>query len=202
MNETYRKTIDYYNDFAADYIARTATREEVGPFYEEIISLIKPKSKILDFGCRTGRDSQFFIEAGFDVTAYDASPAMCQTAKQNGCKKIVNKTFLELDAENEFDLVWAYASLLHSSTDDLPKIFELVHKALKPGGKFFITFKYGDFEGIRNARLFNDFTEEKFDKLLKDSGKFTLYKIWLTDDVRTKQNRTNKWLNAILLKND
>lgn len=198
-DKNYKKTLEYYNSFTNDYVARTATTDEVMPFYESVLPLLKPGSKILDFGCGTGRDSLFFMGKGFDVVAYDGSGAMCEIAKKSGIKKVINRTFLELDSNDEFDLVWAYASLLHSATQDLSNIFNKVYKVLKPDGKFFICFKYGNFEGIRNDRLFNDFTEEKFDTLLSKS-KFVPYKIWVTDDVRTKQNRSDKWLNAVLEK--
>ena len=202
-NDIYQKTIDYYDDdFNSGFAARTATTEEVRPFYDAILPLLKPGDKILDFGCGTGRDSLFFESAGFDVIAWDASDTMCQMAADSGVKNVVKKTFMELDAECEFDLVWAYASLLHCATKDLPQIFNLVYMSLKQYGKFFVCFKYGEFEGERNGRLFNDFTEEKLYKLLKDCNNFIPHKIWTTDDVRTKQNRSGKWLNAILIKGE
>ncbi len=204
MKKIYQKTVDYYNNFSSDYVARTASTEEVQPFYNLVLPMLKPGANILEFGCGTGRDSLFFAQRGFNVTSYDGSFKMCEISRNNGVKNVHNKSFLELDEVNKFDLVWAYASLLHSETKDLPAIFNKVYVSLKQDGKFFVSFKYGDFEGIRNDRLFNDFDENKFDKLLKtvneNEAKFIINRLWTTDDVRTKQNRTNKWLNVILNK--
>ncbi len=192
-------TIKYYDDNHQAFADRTSTLDETTPFYKEVLAFLKPGDKILDYGCGTGRDNIYFTSLGFDVTSTDGSTKMCEIAS-NSCKNVRQETFEELNEKDNYNLVWAFASILHVSTSDLPNIFKKVATALTDKGIFFISFKYGKYEGIRNGRFFNDFTEEKFLNLIKFNSDFDLIKMWVTNDVRLKQNRDGKWLNIILQK--
>lgn len=67
-----------------------------------------------------------------------------------------------------------------------------------------MSFKYGEFEGMRNGRYFTDMTEKSLDSLIgsiNESAKCGIVCIkrsWMTRDVR--KERDEKWLNAIVLK--
>lgn len=193
-------TVDYYNQHAEEYAGRAATEAEVQPFYDIIEPMLPAKAKILDFGCGTGRDSLHFAKCGFDVVSFDGSEELLKIAKSRGCKNIRQALFTELDDVNEYDLVWAYASLLHANKTELREIFAKIHTALKKEGLFFFGVKYGEFEGIKNDRYWTDFTEEKFEALLAETSGFEIVKMWTMDDVRVKQNRSDKWLDVILQK--
>ena len=68
----------------------------------------------------------------------------------------------------------------------------------------YVSFKYGEFEGMRNGRYFTDMTEKSLDSLIgsiNESAKCGIVCIkrsWMTRDVR--KERDEKWLNAIVLK--
>ena len=66
--------------------------------------------------------------------------------------------FLELDYEDEFDGVWACASLLHLKADEMPVVLGLIRRALRVGGAVYVSFKEGTFEGIRDGRWYTDMT--------------------------------------------
>ncbi len=51
--------------------------------------------------------------------------------------------------------------MLHVPCEELPKIIGLMRRALKPSGVMYMSYKYGDYEGDRDGRFFNDMTEEK-----------------------------------------
>jgi hypothetical protein len=61
----------------------------------------------------------------------------------------------------------------------------------------YCSFKYGDFEGIRNERFFVDLNEESFKEHIKNTG-FNIKDILITKDVRP--DREESWLNVILEK--
>lgn len=72
-----------------------------------------------------------------------------------------------------------------------------VYRALKPAGILYTSFKYGEFEGVRNGRYFNDMTEEKMELLLKRLKNFQIEKMWRTSDVRPGRSE-EEWLNLLL----
>ena len=54
--------------------------------------------------------------------------------------------FDALDFNNEFDGLWACASLLDIARQELNAILSRITKALKPGGVLYLSFKHGDCE--------------------------------------------------------
>ncbi len=53
-----------------------------------------------------------------------------------------------------------------------------LYHALKRNGVIYMSFKYGDFEGVRNGRYFTYLTEESFDMLMEPINGFKKEKIW------------------------
>lgn len=103
----------------------------------------------------------------------------------------------ENHSREKYDGIWASASILHLNKAELSGVFEKMSRALKKTGIIYTSFKYGDFEGMRNGRCFTDFTEESFAALLNNIPLLTIEKQWITGDAR--QGRENeKWYNIIL----
>ena len=69
--------------------------------------------------------------------------------------------------------------------------------SLKENGVLYASFKYGDFEGERNGRFFNDYNEETAERLFKKLD-FKVIKTWITFDVKDRQDE--KWLNILVSK--
>lgn len=103
----------------------------------------------------------------------------------------------DISYENEFNGIWACASLLHVLSSELKDVFTRCFKALKEGGTMYVSFKVGQFEGIRNGRYFTDLTLDKFKDIIKDIG-FKIVKVTYTDDVR--KDRSDKWMNVYIRK--
>ena len=61
----------------------------------------------------------------------------------------------------------------------------------------YVSFKYGDFEGIIDDRYFTYLTEETFTNIINQTN-FKIDKLWINED---KLNRDVKWMNVILKKN-
>jgi SAM-dependent methyltransferase len=68
--------------------------------------------------------------------------------------------FEDLDAEAAFDAVWANASLLHTPADALASILAKVRRALRPGGRFFASYKAGDGPGRDALGRYYNFPSE------------------------------------------
>ena len=167
--------LNYYNKNAKEFFEGTA-HVDMSPNYTEFLSAIPEKGLILDAGCGSGRDTLAFKDRGYLVMAMDSSE--------------------EMDFRVRFNGIWASASLLHVSSQDLGDVLQRLYNHLRPEGVLYASFKYGDFEGERNGRYFHDLTEEKA-KVIFESVGFRVEKIWITSDVR-RDRESEKWLNILV----
>lgn len=191
------KTIDYYNQNAASFIQGTVSvnfRETQDKF----LQLLNGK-RILDFGCGSGRDTKYFLEAGFDVTATDGSEELCKSASDYTGIQVKHMLFQDLNEVGYYNGIWACSSILHLPKDELRIVMNKMSEALKTNGIIYTSFKYGHFEGERNGRLFTDFTLETFKGFAKDIKEIAIEDSWITGDVRNGREN-EKWLNLILRK--
>lgn len=194
---TYNKTLDYYNQNADAFIKGTAYVD----FKETQDRFIAKLSdgKILDFGCGSGRDTKYFIEAGFDVDAIDGSEELCKSASAYTGIEVKQMLFQDLDAVEQYDGIWACSSILHLPKSELKQVFAKMVNALRSDGIIYTSFKYGEFEGVRNERYFTDFTIDSFKKYISDVCDVVVEEYWITGDVRPGREE-EKWLNLILRK--
>lgn len=191
-------TIDYYNANAQVFSDSTAS-VEFTDMQDRFLELMPVGGSILDFGCGSGRDTKYFIEQGFNVTATDGSVELCRIASQRAGIIVRYELFGELSDVEQYDGIWACSSILHLSRTELLDVLPKMHDALKPGGVIYTSFKYGSFEGQRNGRWFTDLTEDSFASLLAQVDGLTLEEQWITGDVRLGR-QDEKWLNLILRK--
>ena len=191
------RTLSFYNSNASSFIERTVGAD-VGTLRERFIKHIPQNGYVLDFGCGSGRDTKCFLEAGFRVDAVDGSEELCTAASEYSGVKVRCMDFFELDAEEQYDGIWACASVLHVEKDRLPELFRIMADALKPGGVMYLSFKYGDFSGTREGRHFTDLTEKSFKELLTRFKDLSIEEEWISEDVRPE--RTVRWLNEIVRK--
>jgi len=191
-------TIKYYDENAKAFFENTkdADMKEV---YELFLKYLPPEAKILDLGCGSGRDTKYFLEKGYDVTAVDGSIEMVKLSTHFTGKQTLHLTFDEINFNDEFDGVWACASLLHVPRSKINPVFKKIYLALKKGGVFYSSYKYGNKEEFRNGRFFNNYDEISFNELLKNHPYFTLLEMKVTGDVR-KGRENEKWLNVVLRK--
>ena len=190
------QTLAYYAENADDF-AKDTLRVDFSATRERFLSRLEPGAAILDLGCGAGRDAKAFLERGFRVTAVDGSPELCALASAYLGIPVRRQLFQDLTDQNAYDGIWACASILHLTRDDLTDVFRRIITALKPEGIIYTSFKYGTFEGIRSGRRFIDFTEAKFSGFLKQFPELTLIDQWVTSDVRPGR-ADEHWLNAIM----
>ncbi|WP_421687996.1 class I SAM-dependent methyltransferase [Ureibacillus sp. MALMAid1270] len=197
-NEFTNKTINYYNQNASAFTSDTIA-VDFDEKHNVLLKYLQPGAHILDFGCGSGRDSKAFLQKGYQVTAIDGSSELCKIASEYIGQEVQCKKFHELDEVEAFDAVWACASILHVPSTDLPQVIENIERALKPGGYFYVSFKYGDFEGERNGRYFTNQTEQSLEKLLEPFTQLELIETSVTPDVRVGRG-DEMWLNGIVRK--
>ena len=192
------KTIEYYNQ-NADMFAQGTRLVDFTVVQKRFAKMLPIGSKILDFGCGSGRDTKYFLEKGYRVEATDGSSELCELASAFTGIEVKEMLFQELDASGKYEGIWACSSILHLSKKELLPVIRKMCDALKDNGVIYTSFKYGDFEGERNGRYFTDFTEDTFDKFIKVIQELTIEEEWITSDVRPGRGE-EKWLNLILRK--
>jgi len=192
------KTLEYYNQAAQDYTADTINAD-VSKLYPFFLTHLPPNAYIMDLGCGPGRDSKYFLEKGYRVLSVDGSQEFCKLASQLTGQDVLCQTFENIDFTEEFDGIWACASILHVPMSGLPKVIGNISHALKKGGYFYASFKYGEYEGDRNGRYFTDMTEERFGILIEAVGELEIVETMVTGDVRVGREG-ERWLNVVVRK--
>lgn len=192
------KTLDYYNQKTKEFVDATVD-VDFSVTQEKFLRYLSKGAHILDFGCGSGRDTKYFLEQGFRVTATDGSEELCKFASTFTGIEVRQLYFQELAEVEAFDGIWACSSILHLLYEELQEVFLKMVRALKGGGVIYTSFKYGTFEGERNGRYFTDMDEAKFKTFLQQIPDLQLKELWIAEDVRPERS-TERWLNIILKK--
>ena len=192
------KTIEYYNQ-NADMFAQGTRLVDFTIVQERFRKMLPVGSRILDFGCGSGRDTKYFLEKGYQVAATDGSAELCRLAGSFTGIKVKEMLFQELDEIGVYDGIWACSSILHLPKQELLPVIQKMCIALKDNGMIYTSFKYSNFEGERNGRYFTDFTEDAFHEFIKAIPELMIEEEWITSDVRPGRGE-EKWLNLILRK--
>ncbi len=189
--------IEYYNINADSFIAGTQNAD-MSLWRDKFEKYIPDGGRILDAGCGCGRDSKAFIQHGFSVVSFDASREMCKAASQYTGQEVWQMKFQEIAFEDEFNGIWACASLLHVSYEELPTVMKSLHKALINDAALYVSFKCGDGMITKGERTFSNFNEITLRKMLEENG-FKVIESGLSGDVR-EGRESEKWVNAIATK--
>lgn len=197
MNPT-EKTVNYYDKNADSFLADTSS-VEFSEFHRAFANMLPKGGRILDLGCGSGRDSLAFLKEGFCVDAVDGSIQMAQAARKATGLPVAHALFADYEPQNTYDGIWACSSLLHVAKDELPALIAKYTVALKPGGAFYLSFKLGTHEGMRNGRWFTDMTEYSIRSVMADIDDLSVQSISTTTDVRPGRG-TEQWLNIWCVK--
>lgn len=147
-------TLAFYDAEARAYAARYGNH--VRPELAAFLVRLPSGARVLELGCGGGQDAAAMLAAGFDVDATDGSPALAAEAERRLGRAVRVMRFGELAADAAYDGVWAAACLLHVPRAGLPGILARIHRALRPGGLHFASYKATGREGRdRFGRLYN-----------------------------------------------
>lgn len=190
-------TLHYYQNHAQDFFDGTVN-VNMTPLYEAFAQHLTPGARVLDAGCGSGRDAKAFHEMGYQVDAFDASSAMVELARQHTGLPVQLMSFSEIDCKAQYDGIWCCASLLHIPSSELPAVMQKLADVLKPGGVWYVSFKYGSGERVQGERRFTDMDEEGLRMRISNISDVEITALWVTKDNRPE--RSEKWLNGILHK--
>lgn len=108
-----------------------------------IVDISNPN--VLEIGCGNGRDAAEIVKHTNRYLGIDYSSGLIEIAKKNN----PDIDFLIADVElctlpKKLDIVFAFASLLHTPIDILENIFNKVYLSLNTGGVFRVSLKESD----------------------------------------------------------
>lgn len=190
-------TMDYYSQHAETFFSGTVD-VDMASLYQPFVAELPAQGRVLDAGCGSGRDSRAFAGLGYDVDAFDASPEMVAMACQHSGLAVRQMRFAEVEAVSRYDGIWCCASLLHVPSAELPDALHRLARALKPGGIWYVSFKYGEGERAKEGRRFTDLNETGLTALVESLAGVQIARMWITEDKRP--DRDEIWLNALLSK--
>ncbi len=115
-------------------------------FAKRSYSLAKDKNfkTLLDLGSGDGRDSVYFLNKGYKVTAVDFSGSGIDKLKSlhNKNLAVFKKDIREINfPKNSFDIIYAHLSLHYFNYKETAEIFKEIFKLLKKGGCVFVKCK-------------------------------------------------------------
>ncbi len=189
--------IEYYNRNAKKYFEETINAD-MSHWRDKFILLLPAGGRVLDAGCGSGRDSKAFIQQGFSVVAFDASSELCKLASEYISQEVWQMRFEEMSFCEEFDGVWACASLLHVPMENMKDVLGRINSSLQEGGLFYASFKNGEGSIHKGDRLFTNLTEEMAREIFEDVG-FEVIECGESSDVRHGREE-EKWVNVIARK--
>lgn len=171
-------TVKTYDKTAEEFIVKVQ-KYAPEPEREKFILLVKPGGKILDAGCGSGRDANYFASKGFIVTGIDLSDTLLSYARETAHP---NARFQKMDLrtirlDETFDGIWTCASLLHLKREEFLPVLRNFQHVLMPGGVLFLLMKEGTGEKLitsgtieGDTRFFTYYTTEEIRALLETAG--------------------------------
>tara|TARA_B100001250_G_scaffold31983_1_gene26126 strand:- start:12 stop:605 length:594 start_codon:yes stop_codon:yes gene_type:complete len=192
------QTIDYYNKNSEKFYKNTV-HIDLSELYPKFLRHIPDNGTILDLGCGSGRDSLYFLEKGYIVTSVDASEEMVRLSSELTGQKTQYLRMQDIEFKNEFNGIWACASLLHIDKKLTESVFNILCNALRDDGVLYASYKYGKGTSILEDRYYNNYDETSFAEVIDNVNNFEILTYWITKDLRPDRI-DEKWLNVILKK--
>ena len=189
-------SITYYNQNADKYCNNTL-KVDMSKIYNSFLQHLPPSALILDAGCGSGRDSLYFLSQGYRVVAFDGSSEMVIRSAELTGLQVERCTFEEFHSREQFDAIWACASLLHVEKEKLTGAIEHLTGYLKEGGIIYMSYKYGDRDYEKDGRHFSCFKEKEFKELIAGLDELDIIELFQSVDVR-KDRPDEYWLNCLL----
>jgi len=159
----------------------------------------KTNPKVVEIGCGNGRDASYIVKHTKDYLGIDLSKEMLKLALKNNPGVNFQLADLETyDFPKGVDIVFSFASLLHTDAESLKEVIEKIYASLNQGGVFFLSLKMGEYhkekvdrDGL-GPRTFYFYNPEEIRKL-SPNGLTVIYEL-------PYEFKDQKWFSMILRK--
>lgn len=162
-------TLAFYQSNAANYVG--VRPDEITSELPAFLARLRPGARILELGCGNGIDAREMERRGFSVDATDGVATMAALANEHLTSGARVMRFDQLDANESYDAVVAFASLLHVPIQELPAVLGRIWRALRPGGWHFASFKTDGLPGWdKHGRYYNFISRTEADAAYRSAG--------------------------------
>ena len=173
LGQTSAVTLSHYNN-RAEIFWRDTRDHDVSQNIDALLQSLTGKSpfRILDFGCGPGRDLKTFRDLSHDAIGLEGSARFAEMARSySGCE-VWQQDFLKLDLPAEqFDGIFANASLFHIPSQELPRVLRDLYATLKSTGVLFSSNPRGENqEGWSGERYGCYYDWPRWNELLSAAG--------------------------------
>ena len=164
----YDSTKSYYESQAAKYAEETLSFR-LDSLWDTFSSMLSPNAYILDLGCGSGRDLKELALRGFRVMGLEYSEPLAQLAREYSGQKVCIGDMRTFDlGVNQFDGIWAVASLLHVPRKHVLGVLEKLRDSLRSGGLLLTSMKRGvGHDTAPDGRTFELYQPEEWNRLLE-----------------------------------
>ena len=128
MMGTIDTTLQYYQQNTDSFVEGTVSAD-MHDAQGRFLRMLLPHAYILDFGCGSGRDAKALLDLGYRVDAVDGCAELCQRASELIGRPVKRMLFKELSAVEQYDGVWACASILHLPKEELAGVLKKISEA-------------------------------------------------------------------------
>ncbi len=153
--------------------------------------------RLLDIGAGLGESSVYFALRGAQVTMTDISPGMVQTGRELARKYGVEIEGIVSQAEDlnvpaeTYDFVYIANTIHH--VQDRDALFQKIHRALKPGGRFF------SYDPVAYNPAINVYRRIATEVRTEDESPLTLADLRLARKYFPNVQHREFWISTLLL---
>jgi SAM-dependent methyltransferase len=153
--------------------------------------------RLLDIGSGLGESSVYFALQGAQVTMTDISPGMVQTGRELAKKYGVEIEGIVSGAEDlgvpaeTYDFVYIANTIHH--VQDRDALFQKIHRALKPGGRFF------SYDPVAYNPAINVYRRMATEVRTEDESPLTLADLKLAGKYFPNVQHREFWISTLLL---
>ena len=172
-------TLSYYEKNAST-LSKRYESANVDSIHQTLLKTFSSNSKLLEIGCGSGRDATFMQEQGYNITAIDGSQKMIDEAKAIHPALEAHLFTMQLPhgldfKPNSFDGVYAVATLMHLTQEEIILSIQKIYSLLKEKGKFLFSVSIERDDTDQNnkdphQRLFTSLSEEEWLRLCTKEG--------------------------------
>ncbi len=198
MNSIFVRSQKFYSENAETFFEETLGID-LSHSYKNFLSKLENGSFILDLGCGSGRDSNYFRGIGYQVESWEPNEELACLAEAYLEYQVKRASSYELRAIDKYNAIWASASLLHLNYEDFCETLPRIENALQAGGVFYSSYKRGAQDTFVGSRFFLMMTKERLLKSIASMTKLKIQELRIRQDHRPEK-LGQSWLECVATK--